>query len=100
MIVVEYENDAIVLDCGFSLGLNLPGVNYAIPVTDYLQSIKHKLRGYVISHGHMDHIGALIHTVPQNPAPIYGSRWFTDRGCLAPSINALILNLSWYFRKT
>lgn len=75
MIVLEYENDAIVLDCGFSLGLNLPGVNYAIPVTDYLASIKHKLRGYVISHGHMDHIGALIHTVPANPAPIYGSRF-------------------------
>lgn len=75
MIVLEYENDAIVLDCGFSLGLNLPGVNYAIPVVDYLASIKHKLRGYVISHGHMDHIGALIHTVPANPAPIYGSRF-------------------------
>lgn len=75
MIVLEYENDAIVLDCGFNLGLDLPGVNYAIPVTDYLQSIKHKLRGYVISHGHMDHIGALIHTVPFYPAPIYGSRF-------------------------
>lgn len=75
MIVLEYENDAIVLDCGFALGVNLPGVNYAIPVTDYLQSIKHKIRGYVISHGHMDHIGALIHTVPEYPAPIYGSRF-------------------------
>ena len=75
MIVVEYENDALVLDCGFSLGLDLPGVNYAIPVTDYLQSIKHKLRGYVISHGHMDHIGALVHVVPDCPAPIYGSRF-------------------------
>lgn len=75
MIVLEYENDAIVLDCGFSLGIDLPGVNYAIPVTDYLQSIKHKLRGYVISHGHMDHIGALVHTVPDYPAPIYGSRF-------------------------
>lgn len=75
MIVVEYENDAIVLDCGFELGLDLPGVNYAIPATEYLQSIKHKLRGYVISHGHMDHIGALVHTVPDSPAPIYGSRF-------------------------
>lgn len=75
MIVLEYENDAIVLDCGFALGIDLPGVNYAIPATDYLESIKHKLRGYVISHGHMDHIGALIHTVPTNPAPIYGSRF-------------------------
>jgi len=75
MIVVEYENDALVLDCGFSLGLDLPGVNYAIPAVEYLQSIKHKLRGYVISHGHMDHTGALTHVVPECPAPIYGSQF-------------------------
>lgn len=75
MIVVEYGNDALILDCGFELGIDLPGINYAIPVTDYLQTIKHKLRGYVISHGHMDHIGALTHIVPQYPAPIFGSQF-------------------------
>lgn len=75
MIVVEYNDDAVVLDCGFELGLDLPGVNCAIPVVDYLESIKHKLRGYVISHGHMDHIGALVHVVPSCPAPIIGSRF-------------------------
>lgn len=75
MIVVEFENDAIVLDCGFELGIDIPGVNYAIPVTDYLKSIRHKLRGYIISHGHMDHIGGLIHIWPEAPAPIFGSRF-------------------------
>jgi len=75
MIVVEYNDDAVVLDCGFELGLDLPGVNCAIPVVDYLESIKHKLRGYVISHGHMDHIGALVHVAPSCPAPIIGSRF-------------------------
>ncbi len=75
MIVLEYNDDAIVLDCGFSLGIDLPGVNYAIPVTQYLESIRHKLRGYVISHGHLDHIGALVHVVPDNPAPIIGSQF-------------------------
>ena len=73
MIVVEYEDDALILDCGFDLGVDLPGVNYAIPVLDYLETIKHKIRAYVISHGHMDHIGALTHVVPKYPAPIYGS---------------------------
>lgn len=75
MIVLEYGNDAVILDCGFDLGVDLPGINYAIPVTDYLATIRHKIRGYIISHGHMDHIGALIHTVPMYPAPIFGSRF-------------------------
>lgn len=75
MIVLEYGNDAVILDCGFELGIELPGINYAIPATDYLATIQHKLRGYVISHGHMDHIGALVHVVPQYPAPIFGSQF-------------------------
>ena len=73
MIIVEYDQDALVLDCGHSLGIDLPGINYAIPATDYLRSIKHKLRGYVITHGHLDHIGGLVHIVPECPAPIIGS---------------------------
>jgi ribonuclease J len=75
MIVVEYGNDAIILDCGFELGIDLPGINYAIPVTEYLQTIKHKIRGYIISHGYLDHIGGLSHIVPQFPAPVYGSQF-------------------------
>ena len=75
MIVVEYGDDAVILDCGFELGIELPGINYAIPVTEYLHTIKHKIKGYIISHGHMDHIGGLIHIVPNFPAPIYGSQF-------------------------
>lgn len=75
MIVVEYGDSALILDAGFELGIDLPGVNYAIPVTEYLESIQHKIKGYVISHGHMDHIGALVHVVPKYPAPIFGSQF-------------------------
>ncbi len=75
MIVLELEKDALILDCGFDLSVDLPGVNFAIPATEYLESIKHKIRGYVISHGHMDHIGALPYIVPKFPAPIYGSHF-------------------------
>lgn len=75
MTVIEYQNDAIVLDCGNSLGIDLPGINYEINDTAYLETIKHKLRAYVITHGHLDHIGGLRHIVPQYPAPIYGSRY-------------------------
>ncbi len=73
MQVVEWQNDAIILDCGNNLGLELPGVNYSIADTTYLETIKHKIRGYVISHGHLDHLGGLKHIVPKFPAPIYGS---------------------------
>jgi len=75
MIVVEYGEDALILDTGFELGIDLPGINYAIPVTEYLETIRHKIKGYVISHGHMDHIGGLVHIVPQYPAPIFGSQF-------------------------
>lgn len=75
MAIIEYGNEAIVLDCGNNLGINLPGVNYAINDLTYLESIKHKLKAYVITHGHLDHIGGLRHTVPKFPAPIFGSRY-------------------------
>jgi ribonuclease J len=75
MAVIEYGNDAIVLDCGNNLGVDLPGVNYEINDATYLGTIKDKLRGYVITHGHLDHIGGLKHIVPNYPAPIFGSRY-------------------------
>lgn len=75
MQVIEWQNDAIVLDCGNNLGVELPGINYTIADPTYLESIKHKLRGYVITHGHLDHLGGLKHIVPKAPAPIYGSRF-------------------------
>lgn len=75
MAVIEYQNEAIVLDCGNNLGVDLPGVNYTVNDTAYLESIKHKIKAYVITHGHLDHMGGLRHTVPKCPAPIYGSRY-------------------------
>ncbi len=79
MILVEYVNDAVILDCGNDLGVDLPGINYGIADTAYLDSIRHKLRAYVITHGHLDHIGGLPHIVPKFPAPIYGSKFTIGR---------------------
>ncbi len=75
MAVIEYQNEAIILDCGNNLGVDLPGINYEINDTAYLETIKHKVKAYVITHGHLDHISGLRHTVPKFPAPIYGSRY-------------------------
>ncbi|HSX23778.1 MAG TPA: ribonuclease J [Candidatus Saccharimonadales bacterium] len=79
MILIEYLNDAVVMDCGNDLGVDLPGINYGICDISYLESIKHKLRGYLITHGHLDHIGGLPHIVPKVPAPIYGSKFSIGR---------------------
>ncbi|MDB5170084.1 MAG: putative hydrolase of the metallo-beta-lactamase superfamily [Candidatus Saccharibacteria bacterium] len=79
MIVMEYQNDAIIMDCGNDLGVDLPGINYGIADTAYLEQIRHKIRAYVITHGHLDHIGGLPHIVPKFPAPIYGSKFTIGR---------------------
>jgi ribonuclease J len=79
MILVEYMNDAVIMDCGNELGVDLPGINYAIADTTYLEQIKPKLRAYIITHGHLDHIGGLPHIVPKFPAPIYGSKFSISR---------------------
>ena len=78
-ILVEYQNDAVVIDCGNDLSVDLPGINYGVADMAYLQTIKHKLRAYVITHGHLDHIGGLPHIVPEFPAPIYGSKFTIGR---------------------
>ena len=79
MILVEYQNDAVIIDAGNDLGVDLPGINYGICDTTYVEKIKHKLRAYIITHGHLDHMGALPHIVPQFPAPIYGSKFTVAR---------------------
>jgi len=75
MAIIEYQDQAVILDCGNNLSVDLPGVNYEINDTAYLEEIRHKIKGYIITHGHLDHIGGLRHTVPSFPAPIYGSRY-------------------------
>lgn len=78
-ILVEYKNDVVIMDCGSDLGVDLPGINYGISDMSYLDSVKHKLKGYIITHGHLDHIGGLPHILPLYPAPVYGSKFSIGR---------------------
>lgn len=76
MTVLEYGDDIIVLDVGSKFAdANQPGVDHLIPDITYLEKNKHKLKGIVITHGHMDHIGGAGYMLPKLPAPIYGSRF-------------------------
>jgi ribonuclease J len=75
MILLEYGDDAIVIDSGFNLSVDLPGVNYGISDITYLESIKYKVRGYVFTHGHLDHVGATPYVLPKVPAKVYGTHF-------------------------
>ena len=76
MMAIEYEDDIIVIDCGFLFpGADYPGINYITPDITYLEENKHKIRAQVFTHGHLDHIGAFRHVADKIPAPVYASKF-------------------------
>lgn len=75
MTVVETKDDIIIFDIGFqfvSPESNAPGIDYILPNTQYLEERKHKIKGLVVTHGHLDHIGGIPFVMERigNP-PIY-----------------------------
>jgi ribonuclease J len=74
MLVLHYKDDIIVSDCGFSFVTeeNAPGIDYTLPNTKYLEEHKDLIRGVIITHGHLDHIGGIPFIMNRigNP-PIY-----------------------------
>ncbi len=74
--IIELGNDIIVIDFGLGFSEdNLYGIDFLIPNFEYLQNNKDKIRGFVITHGHLDHIGGLAYVLDKlgNP-PIYGTK--------------------------
>ena len=75
MTVFEYGEDIIVVDVGSMFPRDdLPGVDLVIPDITYLVKNASRIRGYVITHGHEDHIGATPYVFKNLPAPVYGTR--------------------------
>jgi len=76
MMAIEYDNEILIIDMGFLFpGSDYPGINYITPDITYLLERKHMIRGVVFTHGHLDHIGAFRHLIPQIPAPVYASKF-------------------------
>jgi len=64
MMVFEYDRDIVIIDMGLQFpDMNMPGVDYIIPDTSYLDDKKNRIRGIIITHGHLDHIGGIPYLI-------------------------------------
>ncbi len=75
MTVFEYGRNILIVDAGMMFPESyMLGVDYILPDYEYLRGKEDRIRGLVITHGHMDHIGALRHFLREFNVPVYATR--------------------------
>ena len=75
MTVLEYGNDIVVIDCGVMFpSYDMLGIDLVVPDITYLVENQSKIRGFLITHGHEDHIGSVPYVVNDIKAPMYASK--------------------------
>jgi len=78
MTAIETKDDILVIDCGLQFNdPTTPGIDYILPNFQYLEDNKDKIRGVVITHGHLDHIGAIPYVLHRIGNPTIYSRLLT-----------------------
>lgn len=75
-MILEYDRDIMIIDLGFQFPEeDMLGVDYVIPDLSYLDDKIDRIKGIVITHGHLDHVGGLPYVLPKlGFPPIYGTK--------------------------
>ncbi len=72
---IEYDDSIVVVDCGLSFPEEeMLGIDLIIPDVTYLKENIDKVKAFVITHGHEDHIGAIPYVLKEVNVPIYATR--------------------------
>ena len=76
MMAFRYDDEIMVVDGGLAFpDSTMPGIDLLIPKIDYLLENAHMITGFIITHGHEDHIGGLPYILPRLPkVPLYGAK--------------------------
>ncbi len=99
MSMVEYKDTILIVDCGVQFTeKHTPGIDFILPNTKYLEEHKRKIKGVLVTHGHLDHIGAIPYIMPRIGNPQIYARLFTSlmirkRQEEFPHLDALTINI-------